>query len=155
MEWILITLILGVILVCAELFIPGGILGTIGGLFLLASFFLVFNKYDTATGFYYLIGVVVLTGLCVYLTSKIVPRTSIGRSLFLKESESGYSSFQEDLSFLKGREGMAVTLLRPAGVAKIEGRRTDVVTEGDLISKGSRVRVTEVEGNRVVVRKID
>ena len=50
--------------------------------------------------------------------------------------------------------GIAASDLRPAGVAEIEGRRVDVVTQGEMIAEGTRVRVTEVEGNRVVVERI-
>jgi membrane-bound serine protease (ClpP class) len=44
--------------------------------------------------------------------------------------------------------------LRPAGVALVNGRRVDVVTEGGLIAAGARVKVVAIEGNRVVVRRV-
>jgi len=57
------------------------------------------------------------------------------------------------LSGLLHKEGTAASDLRPAGVAEIEGQRVDVVTQGEMIAEGDRVRVTEVEGNRVVVAR--
>jgi membrane-bound serine protease (ClpP class) len=155
MDWILITLILGVLLVSAEVFVPGGILGLTGGLILTGSSYLVFSNYGAHAGFYYLMTVLLLTGLGVYLTSKLVPRSRLMRSLFLSSSESGYSSTGTDLGFLKGREGIALTLLRPAGKALIDGKRIDVVTEGALVAKGTRVKVLIVEGARVVVRALE
>ena len=59
------------------------------------------------------------------------------------------------LSGLLHREGAAVSDLRPAGVAEIEGQRVDVVTQGEMVAEGDRVRVTEVEGNRVVVARTE
>jgi membrane-bound serine protease (ClpP class) len=53
-----------------------------------------------------------------------------------------------------GQEGTAITVLRPAGKAKIHGRTIDVVSEGPFIPQESRVEVVEVSGNRVVVRQI-
>jgi membrane-bound serine protease (ClpP class) len=50
--------------------------------------------------------------------------------------------------------GTAFTQLRPAGTALINGRRVDVVTEGQLIERGTPVRVVAVEGMRVVVRAV-
>jgi len=41
--------------------------------------------------------------------------------------------------------------LRPAGMALINGRRVDVVTEGAMIERDTPVRVVAVEGMRVVV----
>jgi membrane-bound ClpP family serine protease len=39
-------------------------------------------------------------------------------------------------------------------VADVAGERVDVVTEGGLVKRGTRVRVIDVEGNRVVVRPV-
>jgi membrane-bound serine protease (ClpP class) len=56
---------------------------------------------------------------------------------------------------LEGKDGTVVSALRPAGRACIGGRRYDVVSSGDFIEKGASVVVTEVSGNRIVVRKAD
>lgn len=61
---------------------------------------------------------------------------------------------EKGIGALLGKEGTATSELRPAGVAEIEGRRVDVVTQGGMIAEGDRVRVAEVEGNRVVVEAI-
>ncbi len=53
-----------------------------------------------------------------------------------------------------GREGTAVTPLRPSGVAEIDGERVDVVTEGRFVANGERVRVLATRGNRIVVQAI-
>jgi membrane-bound serine protease (ClpP class) len=66
--------------------------------------------------------------------------------------ESG--TFNEDLRLLAGQEGTALTVLRPAGKAKINGRLVDVVSDGPYILPDSRIEIVEVSGNRVVVRQI-
>lgn len=50
-----------------------------------------------------------------------------------------------------GQTGTAVTLLRPSGKAKIEGEVYDVVTQGDFIPKGSRIRVLKISGTKIIV----
>jgi membrane-bound serine protease (ClpP class) len=55
---------------------------------------------------------------------------------------------------LVGKDGVALTDLRPAGTATIAGERVDVVTEGEYLSQGSAVRVVRSEGYRHVVRGI-
>jgi membrane-bound serine protease (ClpP class) len=56
------------------------------------------------------------------------------------------------LAELRGRRGVALTALRPAGTAEIDGRRVDVVAEGGaLIDRGAEIEVAEVEGTRVAV----
>jgi membrane-bound serine protease (ClpP class) len=53
------------------------------------------------------------------------------------------------------KTGTALTPLRPAGTAVIDGKRVDVVTEGQMIERGTPVRVIAVEGMRVVVREFN
>ncbi len=53
---------------------------------------------------------------------------------------------------LVGRVGRAVTTLRPSGKIELDGGElVDVVTEGRFVESGSRVRIVEVTGARVVV----
>ena len=59
-----------------------------------------------------------------------------------------------DFSDLRGKSGSASSLLRPAGVATIDGRRVDVLTDGDFIAAGTPIRVTRVEGARVFVEAV-
>lgn len=59
-----------------------------------------------------------------------------------------------DLRCLVGQEGVARTLLRPAGKAAIGEQYLDVVAEGSFIPDGCRLRVVQVSGNRIVVRQI-
>jgi membrane-bound serine protease (ClpP class) len=53
-----------------------------------------------------------------------------------------------------GAEGIAESELRPSGVARLNGRRVDVVTEGVYVPGGARVRVVALDGNRIVVAPI-
>jgi membrane-bound serine protease (ClpP class) len=54
-----------------------------------------------------------------------------------------------------GQTGTAITLLRPSGKADIDGQRYDVVTQGDFVPKGSRIRVATIKGTRIVVVRMD
>lgn len=55
---------------------------------------------------------------------------------------------------LVGRAGVAVTTLRPAGKAEIDGVQYDVVSQSGFIEPGRSVRVLEVSGNRIVVEPV-
>ncbi len=55
---------------------------------------------------------------------------------------------------LLGAIGMTATPLRPAGKVAFGDELVDVVTEGDFVEEGTRVRVIEIEGNRVVVKQV-
>ena len=68
--------------------------------------------------------------------------------------ENASGSIAELPRSLVGQEGTAVTLLRPAGKARIHGRLIDVVSDGPFIAQDRRIEVVAVSGNRVVVREV-
>ncbi len=63
----------------------------------------------------------------------------------------GDAHANDDYSTLLGCNGVTLTALRPAGIALIDGKRSDVVTVGDYIGKDIEIEVIEVEGSRIVV----
>ena len=66
----------------------------------------------------------------------------------------GYSSFSQELYVdLIGKEGVSLTILRPAGMVRVDGRKYSAVTGGEFIEKDIPVKVVKVEGSRVVVRQ--
>ncbi len=99
--------------------------------------------------------VVVIVG-AVTMT-RYLPSTRWGRHLVLQSSTGaavGYvSSPKKDFELL-GKTGRALSKLRPAGIAELDGRRVDVVSEGEFIDAGSTIQVLLVDGNRVVVKKV-
>ena len=60
---------------------------------------------------------------------------------------------QAKAALLVGKTGTAITPLRPAGTAEVDGERIDVVAEGDFVERGEKVQVVEVDGTRTVVKK--
>jgi membrane-bound serine protease (ClpP class) len=55
---------------------------------------------------------------------------------------------------LVGKQGIAMTVLRPAGKAQIGDEFVDVVSDGPFISVGRKIEVVDVSGNRVIVREM-
>ncbi len=52
-----------------------------------------------------------------------------------------------------GRTGTALTVLRPAGKARLGGEMLDVVSDGPFVQQGRPIEVVAVSGNRIVVRE--
>jgi membrane-bound ClpP family serine protease len=69
------------------------------------------------------------------------------------DSRDGAVSQPPEWSLVEGRDGVAVTMLRPAGSAMIDGKKYDVVTRGDFLDKGTPITVVAVDSNRIVVKK--
>jgi membrane-bound serine protease (ClpP class) len=87
---------------------------------------------------------------------RVLPRLPFGRRLVLEtgmQADRGYVSAPASDRHWLGRTGTALSPLRPAGIADIDGARVDVVSEGGFIDAGTAIEVTRVDGNRVVVRR--
>jgi membrane-bound serine protease (ClpP class) len=153
MTWIIFLSVLGLILICLEIFLPGAIIGAIGGIALLASVVLAFREQGQAFGTWWLAGTLAVTLAAIYLAVKAFPRSRTGKKLVLESNETGFVSGGEGLSALVGAAGAALSALRPAGMAEIGGKRIDVVTAGEFIPPGEKITVVAVEGSRVVVKK--
>ncbi|MGI6576476.1 MAG: NfeD family protein [Eubacteriales bacterium] len=154
--WSIIIFVIGIILIVFEMFNPGfGVAGGIG------IFLLVVDILITAKTFVQgLIMAAVLASLLVVLLSLSIYLASKGylpRKLILSDSTSSETGFSaaEDMQYLLGKTGTAITTLRPSGNVDFDGVRLDVVSRGEFISPGAEVEVVEVEGNRIVVREKD
>jgi membrane-bound serine protease (ClpP class) len=90
------------------------------------------------------------------LLARWLPKTILFQRLELGKTLSaaeGYTSSKGPAASLLGADGVAETVLRPSGKGRFGEQLVDVVTEGDFIQKGERVRIVAVEGARVVVTK--
>ena len=152
----LICLVLGLILMVCEMFTPGmGLPGLIGGLCLLGAIVLRADSLTTA------LITLILILLPLMIAAGIIFRSFSGGVLsrsriVLKDSINGESTSLGDkkAQSLIGLEGKCVTDLRPVGVGEFSGRRLDIVSEGGFIQKGARVRITAIDGVRIMVKEI-
>jgi membrane-bound serine protease (ClpP class) len=144
----------GFVLLAAEVFLPGMILGVLGFMCLLATVALVFVTYGTFAGLIasFVVGGLTLVGFVLWLN--LFPKTFIGRRVMLKTPATGESIAAENLS-LVGQTGEALTPLRPSGTARIAGRRVDVMAVGDFLDEGVLIEVVSADGLRVAVRRKD
>ena len=146
---------IGIALIFAELFVPGGVLGTVGAIMVIWALTLM---TDTFIGL--LLAILVsftIIGIIIYILIKIIPKERMRNTLILSSSlnkDEGYIS-SKDLRSYTGKVGIAESTLRPTGKAKIEGRILDVVSEDKLIEKGKMVKVTYVDGTKVLVREME
>jgi membrane-bound serine protease (ClpP class) len=152
-EMFVILLVSGLILIGAEIFVPGGVIGTLGALFLFGAVVVGFIAFPPTWGLYIAIAILALAAVAIFLWVKIFPRTGVGRRMTVTRDLADAKAQPDWLRELQGKRGRAATDLRPGGFATFDGRRVDVVTQGEMISRGFEVEVVKVEGYRVVVRK--
>ncbi|MEO6709982.1 MAG: NfeD family protein [Planctomycetota bacterium] len=143
---------LGIVFVFAEVFfVSFGILAVCAAASFIGACVSAF-AISTQVGVYFLVAVALLSPAAVLLAFHLFPRSPLGRHFVARglsfDSQKNYE--ERDLAIL-GHAGIAEGPLRPAGIARIGGRRVDVVTRGELIDLGEPIQVLEISGNRVVV----
>ncbi|MBI2231739.1 MAG: nodulation protein NfeD [Deltaproteobacteria bacterium] len=153
----------GIALLVVEVFItPGfGLTGALGIVALLSGLSLSLVGAGATWEFILkAVGRVVFSLLAALIASLIMlrflPRMPFGRRLILETglpAQQGYASAPESDKIWLGKGGTAISPLRPAGIAEIDGERVDVVSDGEFLEPGVPIVVTRVDGNRIVVRR--
>jgi membrane-bound serine protease (ClpP class) len=148
---VLTLILVGAGLLLLETILPGFIAGILGIICLIAGVVMAYATFGARTG--NLVALGVMAGLMVgtWIWLRYFPESRIAR-VFISQRVVG--DLKVEKPELLDQVGVAQTNLRPSGMALIEGKRVDVVTEGPMIEKGTSVRVVAVEGLRVVVRAL-
>ncbi len=151
-----ICLAVGLILMLVEMFTPGfGAAGIVGLLSLLAA--IVLSGTTFAEKLWMTVIILAILGLMLLIFLHSATKGKLSKSqIILNDSIDANARYisSEDLEYFVGREGKALTILRPSGIADFDGVRLDVVTEGDFIPAGSRVRVNRIDRLNLVVEKL-
>jgi membrane-bound ClpP family serine protease len=151
-----ILFIVGLLLLIAEMFMPGfGVAGFSGLVLLVLGIVLTARDPFEAVMMVLILLILVAGVLAIILRS--AKKGKLAKKLILRSAarhENGFST-SADTSSLTGKEGIALTILRPAGSGEFDGRRLDVVTEGSFIEKGVKIRIVRTEGRRIVVQRVE
>lgn len=167
-EWLIGSLILfaaGLIIAVIEVVLPSAGILAVAAIGCLIGSLVCAYQYSMYAAC--VLGVIeaVIVPTVIVMAFKILPKTAIGRQLILSapgESKpkrlenpvpSPHASAPVSPTQI-GMEGSVVTMLRPSGTAEFGGRRVSVVSSGELIAVGARVRVVLIEGTRIVVEEI-
>jgi membrane-bound serine protease (ClpP class) len=158
----------GMALVLVEIFlIPGfGVVGITGILCIFISLVLAFQKFTIpettfevrflVKNLFIIFGSFTTATVLFMVLVRFLPKTPFFNKLVLKtvqSPESGYTVATAEQHGLVGAHGVAMSNLRPSGRAEVAGETMLVVADGEFIEPGTAIVVSEVRGNRVVVRK--
>ena len=154
----IVCLIVAVIMFVIELFTPGvGVPGATGLLALIAVIVMQLGWGHPQVALYIIAIALLLIILALVWVIRSFQRGRLSKSfLVLKEHSDGTSvpDVANAKASLLGKSGVALTTLRPAGIAEIEGQRVDVTTAGTFIQQGQAVVVVKAEGIHIIVRAL-
>lgn len=101
-----------------------------------------------------MIGAIVLAAVAMRSLPKLAAFNRLVLSSQTKASEGFVSSSRERDEELLGMEGVTLTVLRPTGIGQFDGRRVDIIADGEFIEPQRTVKVIEARGSRIVVRQV-
>jgi membrane-bound ClpP family serine protease len=155
MEWLtVISLILiGITLIVVEIiFIPGTtFVGIIGFCAILVGIIVSFSYFGESTGWLVLGGSAVITGVLVFsaLRTNAWERFSLKSTIKSRVNEDSLTELKE------GEEGITVSALRPSGKADIKGKLYEVTSQGNFVPSGTRIKISRVFTNQIIVEPIN
>ncbi len=153
---VVLLFLLGVVLLLIEALLPNfGVVGLAGIGVIIAS--VVMTAESPGSGLRMLAMALFLAVLIILASYRYLKKTGLWSQIvlqFAETREQGYVG-PGDASHLVGKTGRALTPLRPAGVAEINGKRVDVVSEGGFVAQATEIKVVATEGTRIVVRPLE
>ncbi len=166
-SWIVLLFLAGFILLLFEIFVvPGfGITGIAGIVLMVVSVFMGlldnFSFYPGHIDFSglghalatFMAGCLLATGLIFYLMSRFAPKFVQRSTALTREQriEDGYIGVDTSVAVYIGREGIAVTPLRPSGKIEIDSEQFDAVSTRGFIEEGTPVKVIRHENAQLYV----
>jgi len=156
MTLIVVLSLIGLTAVLAELVLPGGVLGILGVLCLVAAVVLTFVQFGAGPGVVFAFVLLVLGFAAIAWWMKYFHRLPVLKRLILNESSGKLETpTPERPEPAPGGTGRTLTDLMPSGRAIFDSRKLDVVSEGPFIAKGSTVEIVARRGPSVVVRAVE
>ncbi len=172
-EWV-VVFVLGLALIIVELFVYPGtiIIGMLGATLMLAALIMAMVDLYPATTPGVLpsmpsldkfelplknLGIATLGGgLAIWIASLLLPKTPMYRAM-VSQSATGMKTealLEAKQKSLQGQIGVTTSALRPGGKAQFGDAIIDVISQGDMLPKGTRVRVIGSSGAEAIVTAV-
>lgn len=142
-------ILIGILLLVLEILIlPGFIAGVIGGIFLLVSIVWMYKAHGDTAGHITAASTMVVTFLAIYgsLKSRAWKRYGLNDTIDGRVNDVGKLNINE------GDEGRTISALRPSGTILLNDIKVEAQTNGELVDVGTKVIVTKVLPNKVIVK---
>ncbi len=155
---IILLFLTGIALLVLEAFMPGfGLPGISGIVVEVITLVLTWMQHGPLATLGMLLIVLSVLAIAISMSLRSITRGKLSQSkLINRETESTAAGYRtaEDLNVFLNREGQVTTTLRPTGMAEFDGVKLNVVSDGEYLPAGTRVRIVRVEGSRILVRTV-
>jgi len=154
MFWILVVgiILIGFLFILAEvLFVPGGVLGAIGGIVLLYGIYLPYSVGETTGGHITLAATLVLLTISLFMAI----RSQTWKKIQLDKVIDSNVKNKDAETLLVGDQGLATSRLNPMGTARFDSNYVEVTTFDNFTDEGKQVEIIKIEKNKIIVKQIN
>jgi len=154
MFWVLVIgiILIGFLFILAEvLFVPGGVLGVIGGMILLYGIYLPYSVGETTGGHITLFTTLVLLTISLFMAI----RSQTWKKIQLDKVIDSNVKNKDTEALNIGDKGVATSRLNPMGTARFDNKYVEVTTFDNFTDEGKDVEIMKIEKNKIIVKQIN
>jgi membrane-bound ClpP family serine protease len=149
-----ILLALGLILILIEFYVPGAIMGTLGGILILSSIILFASESSSPIAIaLFIIGTAISVGLLIRFALWRIVHAKPGYSIYSDNDQEGYQASSYDPTVI-GKTGIVLSDLKPGGYIVVEGKQHQAISISGYISKGTEVIAVSGQEESLIVKLI-
>ncbi len=149
----IVLLVIGISLLCIEIYIPGFGLPGISGIICAITGIGMAAKSLNQLVFLSAVSILIILGMML-VSIHLLKSSHFHSPIRLDTEIQGKEQFRNhSKEALEGRTGIAKTDLRPSGKGDFDGTVLDVLSNGEFIKKGTRIQITKILNNQVLVKE--
>lgn len=146
--------IIGLFLVLFEFYLPGGVLGVLGGISILTGMILFVSQTTSFLAIIlFIAGVAVALVLLIRFALWRIVNAKPQNSIYSNANQEGYLASTYDETAI-GKEGIVLADLKPGGYILVEGRKQPAISISGYIVKGESVSVIGGQEQSLMVKKV-
>lgn len=154
MSMILGLIAAALVLVFFEILLPGGVLGVLAALCVLAATWFGFESYGALGAAAVFFGTLIAIGVLVFLEFKLLAKTAFGRKFFLKSAVEGHTRAAVAEESIVGKQGVALTRLNPSGKVAIGDKSYEASSQDGYIERDAAIVVVAQDSFKLIIKKL-
>jgi membrane-bound ClpP family serine protease len=145
---------LGLILILLEFYVPGTIMGILGGISILTGILLFASQTSSLIAIIlFVLGTAIAVGGLIRFAIWRIVHAKPQYSIYSDKDQEGYQASSYDKNAI-GKTGIVIADLKPGGYILIEGRQHAAISVGGYIPKGEHVVVVGGQEQSLMVKLI-
>jgi membrane-bound serine protease (ClpP class) len=148
-----LLVLLGLVLIFIEFFVPGAVMGTLGSIAVLIGIVLFASESSSLLAtVLFVAGTAAAIGLLIRFALWRIVHTKSSYSIYSDKDQQGYQASSYDQSAI-GKSGTVLADLKPGGFVLIEGKQHPAISVSGYLSKGDKVTVIGGQEQSLIVKK--